>query len=215
MGIPTCATPSPGVSAAPEGSCPSLLPWTEACSLARGGCRDWGGAGERGWGMSGCLGHQSLLQDLFLIHPLSTGNGTVWDLWQNSQWGKISVTNPKELWELMCPEFVPTMPLPLSPISGDTFHSLHFGASFVPCWRSLEPLPGHGTPGTASMGTFPALGAAQPRRPLGLQPPKFPSIFLVSFRSVALGAAPPSQHWGKDRFSLAEAMMSPWSPSPG
>lgn len=63
------------------------------------------------------------------------------------------------------------------------------------------------------MGTFPALGADQPRRPLGLQPPKFPSIFLVSFRSVALGAAPPSQHWGKDRPALAEATKPSWPPA--
>lgn len=65
--------------------------------------------------------------------------------------------------------------------------------------------------GLRSGRTGQACPTAQPRRPLGLQPLKFPSILLVSFRSNAPGAAPPPHPPGparanaRIRFALAEA----------
>ena len=62
-----------GLPAAPGGHCPPILPWTEVCSLALCGCRGWGDAGERGWGVHGHLGHQDSFLELFLTCSQRTG----------------------------------------------------------------------------------------------------------------------------------------------
>lgn len=80
----SCPSNSRVLSAAPGGHRPSVLPRTEICTLALCGCRDWGGAGERGWGAHGHLGHpDAFSRGYFSCTPTAQGNGGMRERWQN------------------------------------------------------------------------------------------------------------------------------------
>lgn len=150
------------------------------------------------------------------------GCGSVGKTFTMRQVGNAGATKPKGLLELMSLPLCcyVTSPVGLA-IHSSAFGYLRLGAFALGHWQSFELHLEHGGPGMGSA------AAALPHHPaprlLGLQPLKFPSILLVSFRSNAPGAVllphPPGPAGASAcvRFTATGAVkphVNPWHPLP-
>ena len=186
-GPPSSPSISWGFSAAPGGHRPSVLPWMEIYSLTLRGHRDWGDAGECGWGTHGHLGQsEPFSRGYFSGTPSARGNEGVQDN------GKMFIVhqerNQKGFWSGRPRCFAAALPPIGLAIDGSALSCLHLGALVLARWQSSELLP-------ECRGPCPGSVAAEPGRPA---PPPSPAarsgcslLNFLLFCWFPSGAMPP------------------------